>query len=97
MNVRDIESQIIGYGKLLLKHHVLIVALLLLAAMAYTVFTINQIMSGPSDESYRSEQQTRTTSTTFDQKTISSIEALKTPPQAYDLRLPSGRVSPFAE
>ncbi len=97
MNTSDLQVQAAIYGKKLLQHHVIIVMLLLLASLLYTVFAINQIISGQEDEEYRAEQQAKTTSTKFDEETIDRIQQLKSTDQTFDLSLPPGRINPFTE
>jgi hypothetical protein len=97
MNTSDIQNQLVTGAAVLLKRHVLIVALLLLGSLFYTVFSIRNVISGSTDEDYRTEQQAKTVSTKFDEATITAIDKLSSPDEPYNLALPTGRTNPFSE
>ncbi|HET8690192.1 MAG TPA: hypothetical protein VFL81_02045 [Candidatus Saccharimonadales bacterium] len=77
-----------------IKHHAVIIAVLFLGFLAYSVFTVSQILLS-DDPSANSQAQEKAITTHFDQSTIDQIEQLKSRQQSTDLSLPSGHINPF--
>lgn len=84
-------------GRSIFAHYGIISFVLAMSILIYCVYTIQIIMSTPSDETYRQQQQQKNTKTSFDKKTIEQVEQLRTTEDQSQIVLPSGRINPFAE
>lgn len=84
-------------GKIIFAHYGIISFLLAMGALIYCVYTIQLIMSTPSDQAYRDEQLQKNTKTSFDKKTIEQVKRLRTTEDTNPEPLPSGRINPFTE
>lgn len=78
-------------------HYGIISFVLAMSILIYCVYTIQLIMSTPSDEAYRQQQQQNNTKTSFDKTTIEQVKQLRTTEDTSPIVLPSGRINPFAE
>ena len=75
----------------------IIYVVVVLAALIYSIFSVNLILSTPPDEAYRQKKEAESFSTRFDEATIKKIDALKGRQEATNIELPGGRINPFAE
>lgn len=75
----------------------IIYAVIVLAALIYSIFSVNLILGTPSDAEYRSQKEAESFSTRFDEATIKKINTLKARQEAGNVTLPGGRINPFAE
>lgn len=75
----------------------IIYVVIVLAALVYSIFSVNLILSTPSDEEYRAKKEAESFSTRFDEATIKKIDGLKGRQEAGNINLPGGRINPFAE
>lgn len=91
------SSAIKGLSKHFFAHYGILSFLLVMVILIYSVFSIQQIMSSPSDSGYRDEQQRKNTRTTFDRQTIGKVERLRSAEESAAIELPTGRINPFAE
>lgn len=78
-------------------HYGIISFILAMATLIYCVFSIQQIFSAPSDQTYRDEQLKKNTKTSFDKKTIDKVNQLRTTQDSAPIQLPGGRINPFTE
>lgn len=88
---------IANLGHSIFAHYGIISFVLAMSILIYCVYTIQLIMSTPTDETYRQEQQQQNTKTSFDKTTIEQIKQLRTTDDKSPIVLPSGRINPFAE
>ncbi len=85
------------FGKSVFAHYGIISFVLAMFALIYCVYTIQAIMSAPSDNSYREKQLQKNTKTSFDKKTIEQVKQLRTSEDTDSINIPSGRINPFIE
>ena len=84
--------------KVVLKEHAgIIFVVVVLAALVYSISSVNFVLSTASDEAYRDKRASEMTSTQFDKATIQKIQALGDRTSTTDPALPSGRINPFIE
>lgn len=93
-NSKQLLAQLKEATQPIVKHHAVIVAVVFLGFLAYSVFTVSQILLS-DDPSTNSEAQKQAITTHFDQTTINQIEQLKSRQQSTDLSLPHGHINPF--
>ena len=79
------------------KHAGIIFVVIVLAALMYSIASVNLLLSSESDSGYRDKQEAAMTSAQFDKTTIQKIEALGDRQSTADPILPSGRINPFIE
>lgn len=79
------------------KHAGIIFVVLVLAALVYSISSVNLLLSASSDDAYRTQKESEMTSTQFDKATIQKIEALGDRANPPEPTLPSGRINPFVE
>lgn len=84
-------------GRMIFAHYGIISFLLAMAALIYCVYTIQLIMSTPSDQTYRDQEIQKNTKTSFDKQTIEQVKRLRTTDDTTPISLPSGRINPFTE
>lgn len=84
-------------GRMIFAHYGIISFLLAMGVLIYCVYTIQMIMSTPSDQTYRDQQLQKNTKTSFDKKTIEQVQRLRTSEDTSAEPLPSGRINPFIE
>ncbi|HET8690419.1 MAG TPA: hypothetical protein VFL81_03195 [Candidatus Saccharimonadales bacterium] len=93
-NPKQLLAQLKDLGQPVTKHHAVIVAVVFLGFLAYSVFTVSQILLS-DNPSMNTEAQKQAITTHFDQNTIDQIQQLKSRQQSTDLSLPSGHINPF--
>ncbi|HEX6258117.1 MAG TPA: hypothetical protein VFZ48_01400 [Candidatus Saccharimonadales bacterium] len=91
------NTQVAALTRPIRKHHALLFILAALFIMIFSVYNVNQILSQPEDAQYRTEAETKSVRTNFDQATIDKINQLKERQEGSALNLPSGRINPFRE
>lgn len=79
------------------RHAGVIFVIVILAAVVYSVSSVNLLINAASDDAYRSEKERELTSTQFNRKTIEKIEALGERDNPPTPTLPAGRINPFLE
>lgn len=79
------------------KHAGIIFVIVVLAALVYSISSVNLVLSAESDSTYRDKRESEMTSTRFDKATIQKIEALGDRQSTPDPVLPAGRINPFVE
>jgi hypothetical protein len=84
-------------GRVIFAHYGIISFLLAMGVLIYCVYTIQMVMSTPSDQTYRDQQLQKNTKTSFDKKTIEQVKRLRTAEDTTPVSLPSGRINPFME
>lgn len=84
-------------GRVVFAHYGIISFLLAMGALIYCVYTIQMIMSTPSDQAYRDQQLQKNTKTSFDKSTIEQVKRLRSANDPTPETLPSGRINPFTE
>lgn len=80
-----------------LAHYAIITFIIAMLTLIYCVYTIQIIVSQPSDEQYRQAQLQKNTKTSFDKDTIQKIKDLRTTTDNQPIVLPAGRINPFLE
>ncbi len=79
------------------KHAGVIFVVVVLAALVYSISSVNLVLSAESDSEYRDKRESEMTSTQFDKATIQKIESLGDRQSTTDPTLPAGRINPFTE
>lgn len=93
----EIPESLVRPLKSIFAHYTVISIVLAILTLIYCVYTVQNAMRIPPDESYRQTQQQKNTRTSFDAKTIEMVEQLRTREDTDIVTLPSGRINPFAE
>lgn len=88
---------IANIGRSVFAHYGIISFVLAMGTLMYCVYSIQLLMTAPSDTNYRDEQLQKNTKTSFDRKTIEQVNQLRTTDETSSITLPSGRVNPFTE
>lgn len=78
-------------------HHVIITFVLVIGALIYAVFTVNNALTMPADQAYITQQETEGVKTRFDEQTIKQIDSLRRSDDGTALTLPGGRINPFTQ
>jgi hypothetical protein len=82
----------------ILHHHVIIAFVAVVGVLIAAVFTVNSILTQPSDQAYITQQETEGVKTKFDEITMLRIDILSRSNERKVLALPTGRrSSPFIE
>ncbi len=84
-------------GHSVFAHYGIISFLLAMATLIYCVYSIQILMTAPSDTEYRDAQLQKNTKTSFDKTTIEQVNQLRTTDDTTSVTLPSGRINPFTE
>lgn len=84
-------------GRAVFAHYGIISFILAMMTLMYCVYSIQLLMTAPSDTTYRNEQLQKNTKTSFDRKTIEQVNQLRTTDDTTSIMLPSGRINPFTE
>lgn len=84
-------------GHSIFAHYGIISFLLAMATLIYCVYSIQILMTAPSDTEYRESQLQKNTKTSFDKTTIEQVNQLRTTDDPGSVTLPSGRINPFTE
>lgn len=83
------------YGRIIFSHFGLVSFLVFSIVILYTIMTIQQILTTPSDQSYKDKATQQNSSTSFDKATIDAIRQLRTTKDQTPPTTPSGRYNPF--
>ena len=78
-------------------HYGIISFLLAMGTLIYCVYSIQVLMTAPSDTEYRETQLQKNTKTSFDKTTVDQVNQLRTTDDTTSVTLPSGRINPFTE
>ncbi len=97
LDINSTKKQLAKLTKPIRTHHVLIAFIIITGIIAYTLYTVNNVLSQPSDEQYTAEQQKNAISTKFDEDTIDKVNKLKNRQENSSNELPPGRINPFTE
>lgn len=97
IKLSDLTASLQKLKPALKKHAGIIFVVIVLAALIYSIGSVNFVLSAPSDDVYRNQKESEMTSTQFDKATIQKIEALGDRQSTTDPVLPSGRINPFVE
>lgn len=81
----------------LFAHYGIISFVLAMSTLIYCVYSIQLLMTAPSDTDYRDQQLQKNTKTSFDKTTIDQVDQLRTTSDSTPITLPSGRINPFSE
>ena len=84
-------------GQSIFAHYGIIIFMLAMGTLIYCVYSIQVLMTAPSDAEYRQQQLQKNTKTSFDKTTIEQVNQLRTTDDATAVTLPSGRINPFSE
>lgn len=87
----------IKIGRTLFARYGIISFLLAMTTLIYCVYSIQLVMSAPTDTEYRDQQLQKNTRTSFDRMTIEEVKKLRTTDDTDPITLPSGRINPFFE
>lgn len=79
------------------RHHVIIAFVLVVGMLIAAIFTVNSILTAPTDQAYLTQQQTEGVKTHFDEATITNRDLRYRAQDRKSLSLPPGRINPFAE
>jgi len=97
ISMKGITEGLKSAGLALRRRMSIIYVVIVLAALVYSIFSVNLILGAPPDEAYRLEKEAGSFSTRFDETTIKQIDGLKSRQEASNVALPGGRINPFAE
>lgn len=97
VSIKGMTEELKKTGLALRRRMSIIYVVFVLAALVYSIFSVNLILGMPSDEEYRLKKEAESFSTRFDEATIKKIDGLKSRQEAVDIALPGGRINPFAE
>lgn len=97
LKLSDLTASLQKLGAGLKKHAGIIFVVIVLAALVYSISSVNFVLSAASDDAYRDQRESEMTSTQFDRTTIQKIQALGDRQSTTDPALPSGRINPFVE
>lgn len=97
VSLKSITDSLKQAGVVLRDRISIIFVVVVLAALIYSIYSVNLILSTPSDSEYRAKKEAESFSTRFDEATIKKIDALKGRQEAGNIDLPGGRINPFAE
>lgn len=98
LSLKNIQEGLKSTGASLRRRMSIIYVVIVLTALVYSIFSVNQILSTPSDEAYRMKKESESFSTKFDEATIKKIDSLKGRQEVGNTDLPTGiRINPFAE
>lgn len=78
------------------RYHVTIIIVIVFGTLIAVVARVNNILSQPPDEEYRSQAQQKSLRTNFDEETIKAIQNLRARQENTSFTLPPGRNNPFA-
>lgn len=79
--------------KFLYRYHLVLFVILVIGSMAAVIYQINQSLNNSTDTSDNSSS----IATSFDQKTIDRVNALRPTNNLEPLKLPNSRSNPFME
>jgi hypothetical protein len=96
-NSSNLLEPIVAISKKILRKSLIIIILLSLFTILYAVYSVNQLLNVPDDEAYRTEKQSDSVRTRFDQDTISKLDRLRARQEQSSPSLPAGRINPFVE
>lgn len=97
ISMKSMKEEFQKLGSSLRRHMSIIFVVFVLAALIYSIFSVNLILGAPSDEAYRQQKEAESFSTRFDEATIKKIDSLRGRQDAGTIELPGGRINPFAE
>lgn len=97
ISMKSMKEEFQKLGSSLRRHMSIIFVVFVLAALIYSIFSVNLILGAPSDEAYRQKKEAESFSTRFDEATIKKIDGLRGRQDAGNIDLPGGRINPFAE
>lgn len=97
LSLKGVSEELKNIGVSLRTHMSIIFVVMVLAALIYSIFSVNLILGMPSDETYRQQKEAESFSTRFDEATIKKIDGLKGRQEVGNIDLPAGRINPFAE
>lgn len=97
LSLMSVKRILEGFLRPIRKYHITIVVVTALGVMIWVVFTVNSILSQPSDETYQQEAQQKAVKANFDQSTIDTINKLRERQENDPATLPGGRINPFSE
>lgn len=97
LTLSDLTASLDKLKAALKKHAGIIFVVIVLAALVYSISSVNFLLSTTSDDAYRQQRESEMTSTQFDKATIQKIEALGDRQNTTDPVLPTGRINPFTE
>lgn len=97
ITLSDLTVSLDKLRSILKKHAGIIFVVIVLAALAYSISSVNLTLSSESDIGYRDKKEAEMTSAQFDKTTIQKIEALGDRQNPPDPVLPDGRINPFIE
>lgn len=95
MNASQITTPIMQLIRPILPHLSFIIILVYLLAIGAALWSAQSILSKPSDTTYRTQQKTKFTQSSFDQKAIDKVDALRDDLSNSDLDITSQRATPF--
>lgn len=102
MKNADISTLLKPAGKFFKKFHTTLFFVIIVAGLAFTVITINTLLTEASDPTSTSGNELPSTGNTgtpgsFDEQTIQKINSLHESSSPAEVTLPEGRISPFSE
>lgn len=93
----DLTASLSKAGVAIKQHSSIIFIVVVLAALVYSISSVNLVLSASSDDAYRDAQEAKMTSTQFDTATIKKIDELGDRQNTTTPGLPGGRINPFIE
>lgn len=97
ISLKGITEGLKKAGEALERRMSIIYVVVVFAALIYSIYSVNLILSAPSDEVYRAKKEAESFSTRFDEATIKKIDGLKGRQETGNIDLPGGRINPFSE
>lgn len=97
IDIKNIQKKVAKSLRPIATHHIFIVFVFVISFIAYTLYTVDSVLSQPPDAQYASDQQSEAISTKFDEKTIDKVNMLKNRQENSSTELPTGRINPFTE
>jgi hypothetical protein len=97
INLVAITRVLKKFSAIIERYHVTIIIVIVFGTLIAVVANVNNILSQPPDEEYRTQAQKRALHTNFDQETIQAIQNLRARQENASYALPPGRNNPFDE